>query len=80
MSTATTTKSDSQSSSIAETILVTGATGTVGSEVIKQLSRATTDVNIKAAGHSAERVKRVVKYDDMVESIQIDYNKPETLR
>jgi FlaA1/EpsC-like NDP-sugar epimerase len=33
----TTTKSDSQSSGKAETILVTGATGTVGSEVVKQL-------------------------------------------
>jgi uncharacterized protein YbjT (DUF2867 family) len=34
---------------MAETILVTGATSTVGSEVIKQLSKASTDVNIKAA-------------------------------
>jgi uncharacterized protein YbjT (DUF2867 family) len=42
---------------MAETILVTGATGTVESEVIKQLSRATTDINIKAAVHSAENVK-----------------------
>ena len=39
-----------------ETILITGATGTVGSEVIKQLSRATRDSNIKAAVHSAESV------------------------
>jgi uncharacterized protein YbjT (DUF2867 family) len=35
---------------IAETILVTGATGTVGSEVIKQLSRERTDITIKAVG------------------------------
>lgn len=35
-----TTNSDSQSSIKAETILVTGATGTVGSEVVKQLSNA----------------------------------------
>jgi uncharacterized protein YbjT (DUF2867 family) len=42
---------------MAETILVTGATGIVESEVIKQLSRATTDINIKAAVHSAENVK-----------------------
>jgi uncharacterized protein YbjT (DUF2867 family) len=61
-----------------ETILVTGATGTVGSEVVKQLSRATTDVNIKAAVHSIENVKKVVK-DDRVEAVQIDYDKPETL-
>jgi uncharacterized protein YbjT (DUF2867 family) len=58
MSTTTTTKSDSQSSSNAEAILVTGATGTVGSEVIKQLSSATRDSNIKAAVHSTKRVKK----------------------
>ena len=61
-----------------ETILITGATGTVGSEIIKQLLIATRDSNIKAAVHSAERVKRV-KYN-MVEPIQIDYDKPETLK
>jgi uncharacterized protein YbjT (DUF2867 family) len=63
---------------MAETILITGTTGTVGSEVIKQLSRATRDSNIKAAVHSAESVKRA-KYD-MAEFIPIDYNKPETLK
>jgi FlaA1/EpsC-like NDP-sugar epimerase len=31
-----------------ETVLITGATGTVGSEVIKQLSEVTPSVNIKA--------------------------------
>jgi uncharacterized protein YbjT (DUF2867 family) len=75
----TTTKSASQSSDKSETILVTGATGTVGSEVIKQVSRATRDINIKAAVHSAENVKKVVK-SDTEEPIQIDYYKPETLR
>ena len=35
---------------MAETILVTGATGTLGSEVVKQLSsKAEQDVSIKAA-------------------------------
>jgi uncharacterized protein YbjT (DUF2867 family) len=31
-----------------ETILVTGATGNVGSEVVKQISRDNSEVNIKA--------------------------------
>jgi uncharacterized protein YbjT (DUF2867 family) len=62
---------------MAETILVTGATGTVGSEVIKQLSSATTATNIKAAVHSLENVKKV--QGDRVEAVQIDYNKPESL-
>jgi FlaA1/EpsC-like NDP-sugar epimerase len=34
---------------MAETILVTGATGNVGSEVTKQLSNYTSDLNLKAA-------------------------------
>jgi uncharacterized protein YbjT (DUF2867 family) len=41
-----------------ETILITGATGTVGSEIIKQLLIATRDSNIKAAVHSAEKSKK----------------------
>jgi D-arabinose 1-dehydrogenase-like Zn-dependent alcohol dehydrogenase len=55
---------------VVETILVTGATGTVGSEVIKQLSSATSDINIKAAVHSVENAKKV-QYD-RVEAVQTD--------
>jgi uncharacterized protein YbjT (DUF2867 family) len=57
-----------------ETILVTGANGTVGSEVINQLSSATPDANIRAGAHSIENIKKVAK-SDIVEPIQIDYNK-----
>ena len=39
---------------MAETILVTGATGTLGSEVVKQLSsKAEQDVTVKAVARSA---------------------------
>jgi uncharacterized protein YbjT (DUF2867 family) len=62
-----------------ETILVTGATGTVGSQVVGQLAGAPPDVNIKAAGHSVQKVQKVMK-SDRVKSLQIDYNKPESLR
>jgi uncharacterized protein YbjT (DUF2867 family) len=62
-----------------KTVLVTGATGTVGSEVIKQLSKASTDVNIKAGVHSVENAK-LVKEDDRIKAVQIDYKKPETLK
>ena len=61
-----------------ETILVTGATGTVGSEVVKQLSTYTSDINIKAAVHSIQNAKKVLQYE-RVETVQIDYNKPESL-
>jgi nucleoside-diphosphate-sugar epimerase len=42
---------------MAETILVTGATGTVGSEVVKQLSRDPSNYNIKAGVHSLKMQK-----------------------
>jgi uncharacterized protein YbjT (DUF2867 family) len=62
-----------------ETILVMGATGTLGGEVVKQLSSSTPAVNIKAGVHSAQNVNKV-KDGDKVEVVLIDYNKPETLK
>jgi NAD(P)-dependent dehydrogenase (short-subunit alcohol dehydrogenase family) len=62
---------------MAETILVTGATGNVGSEVVKQLSRNRLEVNIVAAVHSVKNAKRIE--DDGIEVVSIDYNKPESL-
>lgn len=63
-----------------DTILVTGATGTVGSEVIKQLisSPHTSNFNIKAAVHSQESGNRVAA-EMRVKPVQIDYNKPDTI-
>ena len=62
-----------------ESILVTGATGNIGSEVVKELLSDAPDVSIKAAVHSSQNVKKV-KSDARVKVIQIDYNEPETLR
>lgn len=62
-----------------ETILITGATGTVGSEVINQLSGAAADVNIRAAAHSIENLKKIVK-SDIVEPVEMDYDKPDSLK
>ena len=58
------------------TILVTGATGTVGSEIVKQLSSA--GQKVRAAVHSATRVPSNGKLKH-VERVILDYNKPETL-
>jgi uncharacterized protein YbjT (DUF2867 family) len=62
-----------------DTILVTGATGTVGSEVIKQLisNPHTSNFNIQAAVHSQESGKRVAA--ERVKPVHIDYNKPDTI-
>lgn len=62
-----------------ESILVTGATGNIGSEVVKELLSDAPDVSIKAAVHSSQNVKKV-KSDARVKDIQIDYNEPETVR
>jgi uncharacterized protein YbjT (DUF2867 family) len=65
---------------MAETILVTGATGTVGSEVVKQL--------LSAKGQREEDiiVKAAVRSDNDntfrnlgVQVVQLDYNKPDSL-
>jgi uncharacterized protein YbjT (DUF2867 family) len=63
-----------------DTILVTGSTGTVGREVIKQLisSPPTLNFNIKAAVHSQESGNRVAA-ETRVKPVQIDYNKPDTI-
>lgn len=60
------------------TVLITGATGTVGNEVMKQLSSVTPAV--KAAIHSVENLKRVKDVDDRIEPVLFDYEKPETVR
>jgi uncharacterized protein YbjT (DUF2867 family) len=58
------------------TILVTGATGTVGGEVVKQLS--STGQKVRASVRSATRATSNDKLKD-VELVEMDYNKPETL-
>jgi uncharacterized protein YbjT (DUF2867 family) len=62
-----------------ESILVTGATGNIGSEVVKQLLGTAPAVSIKAAVHSSQNVKKV-KDGDRVKVIPIDYNESDTLR
>jgi uncharacterized protein YbjT (DUF2867 family) len=57
------------------TTLITGATGTVGSEVAKQLSLA--GQRVRAAVHSTTRASHEKLKG--VELVEIDYNKPGTL-
>jgi uncharacterized protein YbjT (DUF2867 family) len=62
-----------------ESILVTGASGNIGSEIVKQLLAVAPAVSIKAAVHSRQNVKKV-KDGDRVKVIPIDYNESDTLR
>jgi uncharacterized protein YbjT (DUF2867 family) len=59
-----------------ETILVTGATGTVGSEVVTQLS-AKGELIIRAAARSTS--DNTFKNLNRVQVVQLDYNIPESL-
>lgn len=62
-------------------ILVTGATGTVGSEVVKQLISTSTDNGIKAAVHSKNRVDKIRQsINKDIEIVRLDYTKPETIK
>src|SRR5918995_5633224 len=62
-----------------ESILVTGASGNIGSEVVRQLLSNAPEVSLKAAVHSSQNVKKV-KDGGRVKVIQVDYNEPDTLR
>ena len=57
-----------------ETILVTGATGTVVSEVVKQLVSSSPDKNeiiIKAAIHSQNKDDNFKRYNESVQSVNL---------
>lgn len=54
----------------------TGATGTVGSEVVKQLSSS--GQNVKAAIHTESKANKI-KHDKKIDIVSIDYNNPETV-
>ena len=62
------------------TILVTGATGTVGSEVVKQLVSSSDNNNIiiRAAIHSQNKADNFKQYKT-VQTVNMDYNKPQTI-
>ncbi|MDN5847496.1 MAG: hypothetical protein L0H53_14625 [Candidatus Nitrosocosmicus sp.] len=55
-----------------ETILITGAIGTLRSEVIRQFSRDSLDTNVKKAIHSVENSNKVLH--PKVSIVPIDYD------
>lgn len=60
-----------------ETILVTGATGNVGSEVVKDLSSQ--DIRVRAGVHSKIKGDRFKAFEN-VEIVEMDFRKPESLQ
>ncbi len=66
-----------------ETILVTGATGTVGSEVVKQLSQRKENIHIRAAIHSqnkADTLKQIIDNNQRIELADFNYNEPTSVQ
>jgi len=64
-----------------DSILVTGATGTVGSEVVKQLALSSSSIDkkiIRAGVHSLNKVDKLKQYK-LVEIVNMDYYKSETI-
>ena len=64
------------------TILVTGASGTVGSEVVKQLtspSLLSSDSRIRAAIRSKNKADKLRDENKIVEIVNMDYDKQELL-
>jgi uncharacterized protein YbjT (DUF2867 family) len=72
---------------LTETILITGATGTVGSEVVKHLvssksggvGKGEKNVTVKAAVRSAANDDNTFQNLKEVQTVQLDYDKPDTL-
>ena len=64
-----------------KTILVTGATGTVGNEVVKHLAAiSSSDYNIRAAVHSKNKSDQIRQFENKgVEIVDLDYTKPKTV-
>lgn len=62
---------------MSDTILITGATGTVGTEVVKAL--ATTENRVRAGVHSVIKGDRFKIFPE-VEIVELNFDRPETLK
>lgn len=60
-----------------ETILVSGATGTVGSELVRALSNR--GVRVRAGVHSVIKGERLRQLNPDVQLVELDFDRPDTL-
>ncbi|MDF7814047.1 SDR family oxidoreductase [Hymenobacter sp. YC55] len=63
---------------MSDTVLVTGATGTVSSEVVKAL--AGRGVTVRAGVRSADKAADLRALDPAVQPVELDYTRPETVQ
>lgn len=66
-------------SDIKTTILITGSTGNIGSEILKQLSNSTSDLNLRAAVHSGDASINNSKDKRRVQQVVMDFDRPQTI-
>lgn len=61
-------------------VLITGANGAIGKECVKLLAEGKTDYSIRCLVHNKQRTKkRIGRYSNILELIEGDLTKPETL-
>ena len=65
-------------------ILVTGATGTVGTEVVRQVtsssnSSLSSGSRVRAAVHSKDKADKLRDENKTIEIVDMDYNNPESI-
>lgn len=63
-------------------ILVTGATGTIGSEIIKQLASSSLLLQVfqlEQQAHSENKTDKLRSKNKAIEVVNMDYNKPEII-
>jgi uncharacterized protein YbjT (DUF2867 family) len=67
------------------TILVTGSNGNIGSELIRQLSNSSSDLNLKAAVRSGDDTPNIIANNNSannytkLQQVVIDFNRPQTI-
>jgi uncharacterized protein YbjT (DUF2867 family) len=62
-----------------ESIMITGSSGKIGNELIRQLSNSNSDITLKAAVHSEGN--RIKNDSDLgsVQQVELDFNTPESI-
>ena len=63
-----------------QTILITGSTGNIGTEITRQLSNSNSDISLKAAVHSEGNRVKNDNHLGSVQQVKLDFNTPDSLK